>query len=245
VTVFLLVSALAVCPGLYFRQHYFILLLPAVALFCGIAVVSVQRLLGFMMPGAVARVAAVSVFLIAVGLYARTEWAYFFSISAHDLSRSVHGANPFVESPELARYLHAHTGPDDRIAVLGSEPQIYFYANRKSATGYIYTYPLMEDQKYSAQMQDEMIAEITAAHPKYLVFVTVRTSWAARDPKARILTWSSAYLRKCYRVVGIADILPGETQWRWDEQVIGYRPQSQAVLYTYARNSDAPCSVFD
>jgi hypothetical protein len=88
-----------------------------------------------------------------------------------------------------------------------------------------------------------MISEITAAHPKYLVFVSVLASWTARDPKERILTWSRDYTRKCYRVVGIADILPGETQWRWDEQVAGYQPRSSAVLYTYARNSDAPCSV--
>jgi hypothetical protein len=242
-TAFLLVSALAICPGFYFREHYFILLLPAVALLCGIAVASVQRLLGFVVPGALARAAGVGVFLIAVGLYARTEWDYLFSMPPHDLSRSVHGANPFVESAEIARYLQAHTGADDAIAVLGSEPQIYFLANRKSATGYIYTYGLMEQQKYSARMQDEMIAEITAAHPKYLVFVSVLASWTARDPKERILTWSRDYTRKCYRVVGIADILPGETQWRWDEQVAGYQPRSSAVLYTYARNSDAPCSV--
>jgi hypothetical protein len=155
----------------------------------------------------------------------------------------VHGINPFVESPEIARYLAAHTDPDDAIAVLGSEPQIYFLANRKSATGYIYTYGLMEQQKYSARMQEEMISEITAAHPKYLVFVNARTSWVARDPNERILTWSREYTGRCYRVVGIADIGPDQTQWRWDEQVAGYRPQSPVVLFTFARNSDAPCSV--
>ena len=32
---FLFFSALAVCPGLYFRHHYFIFVLPAVALLAG------------------------------------------------------------------------------------------------------------------------------------------------------------------------------------------------------------------
>ena len=148
-----------------------------------------------------------------------------------------------MESPDLGRYLQAHTNPDDRIAVLGSEPQIYFYANRKSATGYIYTYSLMEKHAYAARMQEEMISEITAAHSKYIVFIGVRTSWLGQNPKERILTWSGAYFNNCYRVVGIADILSSETVWRWDDQVVGYEPQSQSVVYTLARTSDAPCAA--
>src|SRR5688500_6523709 len=123
VAAFLVSSALAVCPGLYFRQHYFILLLPAVALCCGIGVVSLERLLHSFAPRGVARTAAVAVFLIAVGMYARNEWDYLFSLSGREVSRSVYGGNPFVEAHELGRYLQAHTAPDDRIAVLGSEPE--------------------------------------------------------------------------------------------------------------------------
>ena len=46
------------------------------------------------------------------------------------------------------------------MAVLGSEPEIYFLARRHSATGYIYTYGLMEAQPFARRMQDEMIREI-------------------------------------------------------------------------------------
>ncbi len=42
---FLFFSFLAICPGFYFRPHYFILLLPAVALLAGIGVSSIQTLL--------------------------------------------------------------------------------------------------------------------------------------------------------------------------------------------------------
>src|ERR1039457_2119572 len=40
---FLLFSFLAVCPGLYFRQHYFILMLPAIALLAGVALSSARK----------------------------------------------------------------------------------------------------------------------------------------------------------------------------------------------------------
>ena len=42
---FLLFSFLAVCPGFYFRRHYFILLLPAIALLAGVAVTAARQLL--------------------------------------------------------------------------------------------------------------------------------------------------------------------------------------------------------
>src|SRR6476661_4829610 len=41
----LISSILAVCPGFYFRSHYFILLLPAVALFAGVAVNNISSVL--------------------------------------------------------------------------------------------------------------------------------------------------------------------------------------------------------
>ena len=40
--------------------------------------------------------------------------------------------------------LREHSAPDARIAILGSEPEILFYARRHSATGYIYMYDLLE-----------------------------------------------------------------------------------------------------
>ena len=74
----------------------------------------------------------------------------------------IYSGNPFPESLEIAKFIKARTTPDDRIAVLGSEPQIFFYARRRSATGYIYTYSLMENHEYALAMQKEMIAEVEA-----------------------------------------------------------------------------------
>src|SRR5947208_15586515 len=93
----------------------------------------------------------------------------------------IYPTNPFAAAVKIAEYLREHTNPDDTIAVLGSEPEIYFYAQRHSATGYIYTYELMEPQKYARQMQEERIHEIESARPKFrvaLVLVNPRR-WGA------------------------------------------------------------------
>lgn len=241
----LVTSFLALCPGFYFRQHYFILLLPALALLAGAAFGSGIRLLERAVSRSSAQALACLIVVGIVGSYVVRERAFLFSMTPRELSRVRYGSNPFVEAPEIARYIRERTVPEDRIAVLGSEPEIYFYADRTSATGYIYTYPLMEHQAYSARMQAEMIREIEAVHPKYLVFAQIGASWLLRpDSDTSILDWGNRYTRQCYTPVGIADIYSkDDTRMLWDEAARGYRPVTDHVLYTFRRRSDEPCSA--
>ena len=239
----LFTSLIAISPGFYFREHYFIMLLPSMALSCGVAVLSIARLSRKLTSTKIARFIAAGIFVIVTGTYIGSQSHYLFAMTPQELSRSVYGANPFVESPEIGRYIREHTNSDDRIAVLGSEPQIYFYAHRKSATGYIYTYELMEEQKFSRRMQDEMISQITATHPKYVLFVQISASWFARNPMEKILTWSEAYLTKCYGRVGLAEIDPDTTRWFWDGDIARYQPASPFVLFLFRANADPKCSV--
>lgn len=98
---------------------------------------------------------------------------YLFEQTMFGVSRGIYGNNPFPESVTIGRYIKNSTVETDQVAILGSEPQIYFYADRLCATGYIYTYSLMEEQVYNQRMHDEMIAEIEAAKPEILVFAGI------------------------------------------------------------------------
>jgi hypothetical protein len=238
-------SILAMIPGFYFRQHYFIQVLPAAALLVSVAVVSLERALERRVSSAVARRVAVAVFLVAVGTYVVIEREYLFVTGARALNRQLYPTNPFVEAEIIGRYIQERTGPDDRIAVLGSEPEIYFYAKRKSATGYIYAYALMEQQPYARQMQAEMIKEIEAAHPVYVVFVRSALSWLARSPEEPILQWADRYIRRCYERVGVAEVVDRaeDTVMRWDADARDYQPASVNTLFTYRRKNADSCSV--
>jgi len=78
--------------------------------------------------------------------------------------------------------------------VVGSEPQIYFYARRRAATGYVYTYALMEPQPYAASMQHHMIQEIEAHNPRFVVFVRVPPSWLMTpNSDETIFQWFDEY----------------------------------------------------
>jgi len=237
-----LASAAAILPGLNFRQHYFILFLPVVALLGAVASTAVGRIAARVVPAA-APIASLAVTAGAIATYVSGESDYLFRMAPQAISRSIYQANPFVEAPEIARYLGENTTPNDRIAVFGSEPEIYFHADRMSATGYIYTYPLMEPQAYAARMQDEMISEVERAEPKYLVRVLIDASWATRPTShRRIFDWLDRYAERCYEVTGVVDIGERSTTIRWDEDVVGYRPQNSTLVVIYRRVT-GPCSA--
>ncbi len=245
VTGLLAASLLSVLPGLYFRDHYFILLLPAVALGAGVAVAALERVLQRIVAPGLSRVLALTLFVGAAAHYVATEREYLFSMPPDKVSRKRYGLNPFVEAPEIARYVRERTSPTDTIAVLGSEPEIYFYADRRSATGYIYTYPLLEPQPFAARMQREMIDEIQSARPSYVVFAKIVTSWLPRrESDKTILAWAERYTKECYDLVGIADIQSMDvTTYRFDEEVAGYRARSDNALFVFRRKGSDPCAV--
>jgi 4-amino-4-deoxy-L-arabinose transferase-like glycosyltransferase len=241
----LIASALAIVPGFYFREHYFIMLFPVVALLVGVTIAAAESLFAWAGARGPARGLAALVFLAAAGLSLAIEGPQFFFMSPREISRGRYANNPFIEAVELGSYIRQRTSPDDRIAVIGSEPEIYFYADRKSATGYIYMYPLMEPQKYAGWMQSEMIREVEAAHPKYLVFVKIQFSWLMRAESDRtIVRWAERYARDCYDIVGVADMQsPERTRYVWEGEAAAYQPSSGNLVMTFRRRSDALCTV--
>jgi dolichyl-phosphate-mannose-protein mannosyltransferase len=224
---FLLFSFLAVCPGFYFRQHYFILMLPAVALLAGFAVAWPAEWLSRRKMGWLAAAPAL-VFLGVCAYSIADQRDFLFQMDAETACRSIYAPNPFPEALRIAAYIQSHTPPDARIAVLGSEPEIYFYCHRHSATGFIYTYELMEEQKFASTMQRQMIGEIETAKPEFLVLVNVSYSWFVRPRSdTTIFEWAQKYIEENYELVGLADIGRGRTEYRWDEDARAH-PQASA-----------------
>jgi hypothetical protein len=216
-------SFLAVCPGLYFRSHYFVLLLPAVALLAGAAVRG-----------------RLSCCLLAAALLFSVFWQreFLFRMSPVEASREMYGSNPFPEAIPVASYIRAHSGKSSTIAVMGSEPEIYFYAGRHSATSCLYLYPLMEHQPYAQAMQADLIREVTAAAPEFVVEVVDDSSWPRLKESAdRVFEWWSGYRGRYYRRVGIADMISDDrTDFVWDAAAEGYQPRSDEYLAIYRRS---------
>lgn len=229
-----LVSAV---PGLYFREHYFIPLLPVASLLGAVALVSLEAGLQrrFSFSGQKMALVGGAIGVLAVALVISPRWELFFRDSPDRISRRIYGENPFPEAREVGRYIAQHSTADQRIAVLGSEPQIYFYAKRRSATGYLYTYPLMEIQPLAPAMNREMAEEIEKNRPEWLVWAKVSTSWLSR-PKSEnfIFDWFERYSAN-YHVVAVAELWPNGPRFVADPPP-NYQPATRSFLLLWRKN---------
>ena len=174
----LLFGAMATLPGFYFRSQYFVLFLPGLCLlggvFLSLLVCWVPDKTG-RWPAPLARAIRLSplvIPLLLIGSFYYQLRAYYFTLPSDLAVRQVYGPNPFPESRIIGDYLRRNSEPTDRLAIIGSEPQIYFYSRLQGATGYIYVYPLIEDHEHAETMTQEMIDEAPPAP-------------AARSPRSR------------------------------------------------------------
>lgn len=225
---FFVFSFLAVCPGFYFRPHYYVLWLPGISMLAGAAAVWISGM--GRKPGSPGWRSFAAAALIGFALLF-TVWSdrlFLFVYTPREACRMMYPTSIFPESQTIAEYVRRNTKPDDRIAVLGSEPQIYFYADRVGAIKYIYMFPLMENHPYAARMQRDLVRQLESARPKYIVFAASRNSWmTTEESKTIVLDWVEYEAPKRYVPVGQIDVMsPWLTEYRWDREAAGRVPES-------------------
>lgn len=246
---FTLSSIVALWIGKYFRHHYFVFVLPAVALLAGVAVSRSWYLLGRVTSIELLLTPVVMVLVLGAVLYAPIiHGQVWFAKSPAEASELMYRSSIFVDSVQVADYLRSETAPGDKIAVLGSEPQIYFYSRRRAATGYIYMYPLMEPHPYAARMQDELIRELELGQPACVVFVNMHTSWLRRPTSERkIFVWWNTYSKTNYLLARV--FTPHKEDRRWDPEKFlpyffgDYSVPSQLVTQSIQPEETVPLAI--
>lgn len=219
---------LGACPGFHFRGHYFLMAVPGLAL-CVAAIWCRTR-------KTIPRPAAALVYCAALAMLAWNNKGVWLEATPNQAARMLYSLNPFNEAPEVAAYLRDRTAPDERIAVVGSEPQIYFHANRKAASGYIYMYALTEPLPLAQKMRDEFAQEIEAANPRYIVFVDIITSWVSlSQADSSILEWWNRYSKNYDAVAAVTLSANQPTQFVWDEAAVKNLTLSDCHLIVYRR----------
>ena len=233
--------ALSVCPDFYFRKHYFLLALPALALLTGGAVSGTCRLLQEKTASPKWNDLPILIYSLALAFTIFANRAIWFEQTPTQISRTTYQADPFPEAEVISDYIRTNSLPDARVAVLGSEPEIYFLSHRHSATGYIYTYGLLEPQPYAPHMQDEMISQIETNSPQFVVFVSDEFSWGqyVNDPDSdkKIFYWWDKY-KTNYTLVALADVLSAtNTIYVFGTNWIARYPETHGTsLQVYQRN---------
>lgn len=237
VIAFLVCSFLALCPGAYFRPHYYVLLLPPVALLAGAATTAIADRFASSAARNYSKLIPVFIFLICAAFSLLQQAQTDFVLSPDQVVQKIYGNNAFVPAVQVADYIREHSPQGARIAVLGSEPEIYFYTHHHSATGYLYMYSLIVHHKYTERMREEMMRELETKRPLYVIYVDVWDDWGGLEggPElAEFLPRLQTFVDQSYEVIGVADI-GDATKYVWDGAARDYRPSSSKVIYVMRR----------
>jgi hypothetical protein len=237
-----LAGMVATFPGLYFRNHYFLMAVPGLALLNAFLILQIASYLKSSRFSAWSKWLPACLFIFLLGNLLISNDRIWFASTPLAASRELYGTSPYPESVAVAKYLNSNTSPDDKIAVLGSEPEIFFLSHRRSASGYIYLYSLTEPQPVAPRMQKEFIDEIEAARPKYVVFVNLFTSWysivlpgGASQSLNSIPAWWNNYSTN-YLLAGAVKISADEpSQFIWDEKLLNYSDTTNDDILIYRR----------
>jgi hypothetical protein len=233
-----LVAFISCCAGLHFREHYFIPCLPLLGIWAGVAIQEGCRAISSRATNKHWLAIPLTVALMALAEISYRHRAIFLHFNAREVVRYTYFDNPFPEAVEIGRYLRERCPPDQSIAVIGSEPELYFYSGRHSATGYIYVYPITERQKYSDRMAEQMIREIEERAPLFVILVNHPASWASSgDPRDPVHTWFFEYAKNNLEQIGFVDVLSlTVTEYHFDTWAGKYlSPKSPVSVLMFRR----------
>jgi len=243
---FFVSSALGTCIGFYFRPHYFVQVLPAL---CGSAGIGLGVLAGRFLVGARPTLAWLAV-CCAVAAVATppllanrdTHWAG----SPTAIARRIYGINPFPEALRIGEHIRRTSEPDESVYIVGSEPEILFYAERRSATRYIFFYPLTGSLPGVLDRQREVVAEIERSRPRYVVWVNLTTSLpVGHHTERHVFEATAALLAREYELEFVAHPVDADSEYqfsygaegRWLLRAAGARAGETPWIAVYRRTS--------
>ena len=191
--------------------HYYLLLMPFWAILTAGAIVHLSRFIE-------EKSTLVFSLLITciVVIYMLMGVGEQFSKTPLEIGRWVYGqGNPFEESVMIAKKLQEVTSPSDNVFVAGSEPQILYYADRKSSSRFVITYPFVIKTPMQVAYQKEAIRELQGDQPEAIVLSQRAESglWDEKSPQD-FKNFLTKLLQTKYNLVGATVWESDEVTWQ-------------------------------
>jgi 4-amino-4-deoxy-L-arabinose transferase-like glycosyltransferase len=196
-------SFLGVALGPEGYGHYFLQVLPPLALVAASAGQTIAARIGLLDRHRIWTGVLVTLVIVLPMLGPRLD---AFAVPAEKRSfklYSYYALSPFGVAPDVGKHLRQTTAAEDRLLIVGSEPEVLFYANRRSTTRYTIFYPLTGPYPSAERMIDEWWAE-TTAHPPARIILCSSPSTFSDDQQggkrvAAIIAHVQQLLRQKYQ----------------------------------------------
>lgn len=208
-------SFVGVSLGGYYFPHYFQQLAPPLAIMAGLGASEATRRTAGLVPGEGARRALVGLILASQLVIVLRPFATEYT--PERASQAIYPGNPFDVMPAVGARIAELTRPEESVYVFGAEPEVLFYARRRSATRYIFLFPLFGPYPNALAEQKATAREIRRSDPAVVFYMP-----------------NSLFF------------MPGAPQFltRWTSQLLaGYRLDSQVVVGPDGRGALLPAEA--
>jgi 4-amino-4-deoxy-L-arabinose transferase-like glycosyltransferase len=142
----------------------------------------------------------------------------------------VYGPVPFAIAPELSERLASTMKEEDKILIIGSEPEILFYARCQSTTRYTIFYPLTGNYPDADKQAAVMFGECTADPPAKIIVCYSPSSFIGFGP-------TNEKLARIFR--SIAALVNG----RYQEEMTVWMDQTTGQCHIYEPTSGSAGST--
>jgi hypothetical protein len=234
---FFIFSFMAVVPGLRFYGHYWILMLPALAIgvgalweFAGEMLRSVvSSRLGFVLLG--------GLFLGVFGYHLRDQDAIYFEPNVEVWSYISYGNNPFSAIRDIAEKLDEYARSDSEVVVMGSEPQLYVYLEQMPFTPHTFIAFLNKQHPRRGAMRAEFTSQVREVKPEYMLFVNHPYSWSITENDHQdVFTWAYRYGKNYYRPIGLYELDANSRDRKlWSDDPGLLQPRAQKYIQILKR----------
>ncbi len=239
-----LCSILTIFPGLRFFGHYWLQILPLTSVFFTGAWMGIQKLIENKTSfGRFAATATGIVCFLLIAFHINTNSGYYFNITAEPLMRAVYEKNPFLEAKQVGDYIKTIANKDDKIALVGAEPEMYLYTGLDAPTRHHYFAFMVQTDTIAVPKTIDWVKEfntdLITKKPRFIAFFKYEISTSAVTNSA-IGYFNKAFnedIMPNYKVIGFAETKPDKSiVCRFGEDKLrDYQPQTDNLVYIFER----------
>jgi Dolichyl-phosphate-mannose-protein mannosyltransferase len=227
-------SFVSVSAGWYFRPHYWQLMFPAVAL---VVAYTLTKQSWQIFNYALTKNRVLS-FIFISSLLAQP--CYFFFYPHEHIIRKMYAYDYFTDIRRFSEFLQQHIPENERIGQYSCEPQVWFYSNREGASGFMYGYPLTENQPYADTMTNTFIRETETTNPEWLLYSNISKGEDNKKTIQLIDDWFDNYAKN-YQVKGVLyHKSKGFAEWEWQISAVDTSRKPLMIVYQRKKSDIAP-----